>query len=80
MSIRILMLIYNLEIFKDYINVNNQIKNYMEIVYLKKVYNRRRNLRILYMKKGVIRITKRESKQLIQKIDHKVNLKKKHSL
>lgn len=80
MNIRILMLIYNLEIFKDYINVNNQIKNYMEIVYLKKVYNRRRNLRILYINKAVIRITKRESKQLIQKIDHKVNLKKKHSL
>ena len=80
MNIRILMLIYNLEIFKDYINVNNQIKNYMEIVYLKKVYNRRRNLRNLYINKAVIRITKRESKQLIQKIDHKVNLKKKHSL
>ena len=80
MSIRILMLIYNLEIFKDYINVNNQIKNYMEIVYLKKVYNRRRNLRNLYINKAVIRITKRESKQLIQKIDQKVNLKKKHSL
>ena len=69
MNIRILMLIYNLEIFKDYINVNNQIKNYMEIVYLKKVYNRRRNLRNLYINKAVIRITKRESKQLTQKID-----------
>ena len=80
MNIRILMLIYNLEIFKDYINVNNQIKNYMEIVYLKKVYNRRRNLRNLYINKAVIRITKRESKQLSQKIDYKVNLKKKHSL
>jgi len=71
MSIRILMLIYNLEILKDYINinnqirnlqinVNNQIRNYMQIVYLKKVYNRRRNLRNLYINKAVIRIMKRE--------------------